>query len=127
MLCLALSLFPFPPLWSCNVWRLNLCPDAHTRTTQKELALGFELCGEIKERFISVVDLMEPVHDGSKDNVFISTSYDATSHFETTFNDINSLYKRVTGHDLDLTKVGDDAVAADGGEAGADGGAPAAE
>jgi len=85
------------------------------------------LCGEIKERFISVVDLMEPVHDGSKDGVFISTSYDATSHFETTFNDINSLYKRVTGHDLDLTKVGDDAVAADGGEAGADGGAPAAE
>ena len=53
--------------------------------------------------------------------------YDATSHFETTFDDINSLYKRVTGHDLDLTKVGDDAVAADGGEAGADGGAAAAQ
>lgn len=34
-------------------------------------------------RFIQVVDLYEPVSDGTKDKVFISRSYDATTHFET--------------------------------------------
>ena len=30
------------------------------------------------------IPLYEPIDDGTKDNVFISKSYDATSHFEST-------------------------------------------
>lgn len=30
------------------------------------------------------IPLYEPLEDGKNDNVFISKSYDATSHFETT-------------------------------------------
>lgn len=30
------------------------------------------------------IPLYEPIEDGTNDNVFISKSYDATSHFETT-------------------------------------------
>merc|ERR1719305_34598 len=54
-------------------------------TAEAELALGLELCGERLETFIATEDLMVPIADGRGDNVFISTSYDATTHFQTTF------------------------------------------
>ena len=37
--------------------------------------------------------------------VFISTSYDATTHFETTCDDVVSIYERVTGQSFDFSKV----------------------
>ncbi|KAJ1813128.1 Rab GDP dissociation inhibitor alpha, partial [Coemansia sp. RSA 2599] len=45
-----------------------------------------------------------PVDDGAASNVFISRSYDATSHFETIYNDVKDLYKRITGNELTLKK-----------------------
>jgi len=56
-----------------------------------------------KKSFTSVSDVYEPVEDGQKDKVFISTSYDATSHFESVGEDVISLYRRITGKELDLT------------------------
>lgn len=53
-------------------------------------------------RFVTVSSLEEPSDDGSESNVFISRSYDATSHFETVCDDVKSIYKRVTGNDLVL-------------------------
>jgi Rab GDP dissociation inhibitor len=44
--------------------------------------------------------LYEPLENGTKDNVFISKSYDATSHFETTTDDVQDIYKRATGEEL---------------------------
>ena len=37
--------------------------------------------------------------------MFISQSYDATSHFETASNDIQGLYTRLMGEPLDLSKL----------------------
>jgi len=68
----------------------------------KELKPGLDLLGPIAEQFVSLVDTFEPLEDGTKDKVFISKSYDATSHFETTCQDILDLYKRITGKDLVL-------------------------
>lgn len=42
------------------------------------------------------------MEDGSKDSIFISKSYDATSHFESMHEDLESLYERVTGKKLRL-------------------------
>jgi Rab GDP dissociation inhibitor len=47
-----------------------------------------------------VADLEEPIEDGKKDNVYISRSYDATSHFESVCGDVKDIYKRLTGDDL---------------------------
>lgn len=68
----------------------------------KELKPALDLLGPIAEQFVSVVDTFEPIEDGRKDKVFISRSYDATSHFETTCQDVLDLYKRITGKDLVL-------------------------
>jgi Rab GDP dissociation inhibitor len=73
-----------------------------TNDPEKELKPALDLLGPIAEKFISIVDTFEPVNDGTKDKVFISKSYDATSHFETTCQDVLDLYKRITGKDLVL-------------------------
>lgn len=51
---------------------------------------------------MDVKDIYEPVSDGKSDNIFVSKSYDATSHFETVCTDVKDIYKRVTGNDLKL-------------------------
>lgn len=69
----------------------------------EDIAPGLEILGPILKRFTSVSTTYEPVEDGSKDNCFISASFDATSHFESDVDDMLSLYKRVAGEDLDMT------------------------
>jgi Rab GDP dissociation inhibitor len=66
-----------------------------------ELEPGFERLGQIEEKFFGPpIPLYEPLESGEKDNIFISKSYDATSHFETTTDDVRDLYKRATGEEL---------------------------
>lgn len=48
----------------------------------------------------SPIPLYEPVDDGTKDSIFISKSYDATSHFETTTDDVQDIYRRCIGEEL---------------------------
>ena len=46
------------------------------------------------------VPLYEPLESGSQDKIFISKSYDATSHFETTTMDVRDVYRRAEGEEL---------------------------
>lgn len=72
-----------------------------------ELNPGIALLKDIVERFDSVNDLYAPVADGTGDKCYISQSYDASSHFETTAADVLSLYERITGEQLDMTVSAD--------------------
>eukprot|EP00047_Mylnosiga_fluctuans_P001463 m.220493 g.220493 ORF g.220493 m.220493 type:complete len:445 (+) comp10387_c0_seq1:58-1392(+) len=76
-----------------------------TAKPEAELQVAFETIGPVLERFISVDDLFEPIDDGKNTGIFITSSYDATSHFETTCDDIIAVYERVTGEPLDLSKL----------------------
>lgn len=71
-----------------------------TENPEKECAPGLALLGPIAEKFLSISDMYEPVEDGRSTGLYISRSYDATSHFETVSQDVKSLYKRVTGSEL---------------------------
>ena len=44
--------------------------------------------------------MYEPVEDGTKDKIFISKSYDASSHFESTTDDVRDIYRRLAGEEL---------------------------
>jgi Rab GDP dissociation inhibitor len=46
------------------------------------------------------IPLYEPLESGTNDNIFISKSYDASSHFETTTDDVQDIYKRAEGEPL---------------------------
>jgi len=70
---------------------------------EAELQPGLNLLGTIMQKFMNVVTTFEPVGDGSDDKCYISSSFDGSSHFENDCDDLLSLYKRVTGEELDMT------------------------
>ena len=78
----------------------------------KEVIPGLALLGHIMQRFTMVATTYAPVSDGHDDKCYISSSFDASSHFEGDVEDLLSLYKRVTGKDLDMT-INADSVEAD--------------
>ena len=92
----------------------NVCPKNYylaivstiveTDNPHLEIQHGLNLLGPIVDQFIDVSDLYEPIADGTKDQVYISKSYDATSHFETATDDVTDIYQRVEGKPLILKK-----------------------
>jgi Rab GDP dissociation inhibitor len=62
-------------------------------------------------RFVSITPLYTHTSPGTEDNIFITRSYDATSHFETVVDDVKDVWKRVMGSDLVLKKRSADADA----------------
>lgn len=79
-----------------------------TKNPEAEIKPGLDLLGSIKQKFISVSDYMEPTDTGLESQIFISTSYDATTHFETTCLDVLDIFKRATGEEFDFNKVKQD-------------------
>lgn len=87
----------------------NVCAKGHylaivstiveTDNPQEEIRPGLNLLGPIMDKFINITDLHEPTTTG-EDNVYVSRSYDATSHFETTTDDVQRIYKEMEGKPL---------------------------
>ena len=73
-----------------------------TSTPEEEIQPAIELLGPILEMFISVSTLHEPLEDGKHSNLWITKSYDPSSHFEIASNDILEIYEKITGEKLDL-------------------------
>jgi len=73
-----------------------------TDKPELELAPGLNLLGTISEKFVSIAPLYTPTSSGEADNIFVTRSYDATSHFETVVEDVHDVWKRVTGGPLVL-------------------------
>lgn len=70
----------------------------------KEVSFAIGLLGPILETFSWVSDVYEPLTQGLDDKLFVSKSYDATSHFETVCEDIRDIYARLTGKPLVIPK-----------------------
>lgn len=70
---------------------------------EKEIEPALKLLGPILEKFVIISDICEPVSDGVKDGVFVTTSYDPTSHFEDASKEVLAMWKLIAGSDLDLT------------------------
>ncbi|XP_063282304.1 rab GDP dissociation inhibitor beta-like isoform X1 [Pelobates fuscus] len=71
-----------------------------TENPEKEIQPAIELLEPIDQKFVTIADQYIPKHDGIKNQIFISRSYDATTHFETTCDDIKDIFKRMTGATL---------------------------
>ncbi|KAG8068676.1 hypothetical protein GUJ93_ZPchr0005g14379 [Zizania palustris] len=77
--------------------------EAETDNPQSELRPGIDLLGPVDELFFDMYDRYEPVNEPSLDNCFVSMSYDATTHFETTVTDVLNMYTLITGKTVDLS------------------------
>ncbi|KAG8641043.1 hypothetical protein MANES_13G099400v8 [Manihot esculenta] len=71
--------------------------EAETDDPQTELKPGIDLLGPVDEIFFDTYDRYKPTNQYEVDNCFISTSYDATTHFETTVQDVIQMYSKITG------------------------------
>ena len=49
------------------------------------------------EMFVSISDIHEPTNDAAAEALFITKSYDATSHFESSSKDVLRIYEQITG------------------------------
>nr|BAN37800.1 rab GDP dissociation inhibitor alpha, putative [Entamoeba histolytica] len=73
-----------------------------TSNPEKEVEVGLKLLQPIEQQFISITDSFEPINDPKQDGVYITKSYDATSHFETTVEDCLEMYTTITGKKLEM-------------------------
>lgn len=111
----------------------NVCPKGYyiaivstiaeqSANNHQELGPGLDRLGKTEETFMAPpIPISEPLEDGTKDNIYISKSYDSTSHFETTtgkcpcdsplpiwmpywpnvnVDDIRDIYRRAEGEEL---------------------------
>ncbi|CAD6199250.1 unnamed protein product [Caenorhabditis auriculariae] len=76
-----------------------------TANPEAEVLPGLQLLGPIAEKFISVSDVFEPADLGSESQIFISRSYDPTSHFMTTCKDVLEIFARGTTQEFDFGKI----------------------
>lgn len=76
-----------------------------TEQPENEIKPGLDLLEPIAQKFISISDYFEPIDNGGDSQIFISESYDATTHFETTCLDVLDIFKRGTGEDFDFSKI----------------------
>jgi len=53
--------------------------------------------------FYDMYDMMVPNSTGEKDGIFLTQSFDPTTHFETAITDVLNVYERITGKALDLS------------------------
>merc|ERR1719402_421855 len=79
--------------------------NVETANPEAEIQPGLNLLGPIKQKFLQVSDVYEPLDEGVDSQLFVSKSYDATSHFETTCKDVLDIFKRGTGEEFDFSKV----------------------
>lgn len=76
-----------------------------TNNPENEIAPGLALLAPIVQKFVSISDYVVPIDNGDESQVFISESYDATTHFETTCLDVLDIFKRGTGETFDFSKI----------------------
>lgn len=83
----------------------NVSTTVETNNPEAEIIPGLQLLGNIVEKFVTISDIYEPVDYGYESQVFISRSFDATTHFETTCLDVLDIFKRGTTQEFDFSKI----------------------
>lgn len=74
---------------------------------EQEVEVALSMLGKIKEKFVTISERYVPTGK-STDGLFISDSFDATSHFENETENVLRLYTEITGKQLDLENLPED-------------------
>ncbi|EGR30219.1 rab gdp dissociation inhibitor, putative [Ichthyophthirius multifiliis] len=76
-----------------------------TSNPQQEIQPALDLIGPVKEMFVTVSNQYVAADDGVKDQVFVSNCFDPSSHFEPETELVLSMFKKITGKDIDLENL----------------------
>lgn len=77
--------------------------NVETKDPERELDVAMKFLGKVDEKFFWVTNCYAPCNNPEEDNCFITSSYDATSHFLTCTQEVLKVYKALTGEDVDLS------------------------
>ncbi|KAG6414930.1 hypothetical protein SASPL_122308 [Salvia splendens] len=77
--------------------------EAETDDPEAELKPGVDILGPVDEIFYETYDRYKPTNDCDSDHCYISMSYDPSTHFESTVEDVLSMYNKITGKVIDLS------------------------
>lgn len=66
-----------------NLYIVIISATVESKDAMKEIDPALKLLGPIKEMFVKESPVEVPVHNAKAENLFVTSSYDATSHFET--------------------------------------------
>jgi len=84
-----------------------------TDKPKDELLAAYKLLGPVRKEFFFVNDIYMPCNDPRVDNIFITSSMDAQTHFENATREVQAIYKLLTGKDVDLSARPEDATKTD--------------
>uniref|UniRef100_A0A4W3I8G1 Rab GDP dissociation inhibitor n=1 Tax=Callorhinchus milii TaxID=7868 RepID=A0A4W3I8G1_CALMI len=76
-----------------------------TNDPEKEVKAALDLLEPIEQKFVSISNMYSPTDLGKESQIFISRTYDATTHFETTCDDIQDIYRRLTGSEFSFEEM----------------------
>lgn len=79
-----------------------------TANPEKEIEPALNLLGPILDKFVQVSEIKVPTDNGLTDQVYVTATYDPTSHFEDTTAEVLNMWKTLSGTDLDLTVTPDE-------------------
>ena len=71
-----------------------------TSNPKSELEPALKLLGQVDYISLKVHDYIEPVIPGTEDGMFCSASYDPTTHFESTIEEVLNLYEQIMGQPI---------------------------
>jgi len=74
-----------------------------SKDPKTEMAPAIKLLDKIDQSFFWVTDSYIPCNDPTKDQSYITSSYDATTHFEQSTLEVLDMYFKLMGKPLDLT------------------------
>ncbi|KAH6767022.1 GDP dissociation inhibitor family protein / Rab GTPase activator family protein [Perilla frutescens var. hirtella] len=77
--------------------------EAETDNPEAELKPGVDILGPVDEIFYETYDRYQPTNDCDADHCYISMSYDPSTHFESTVEDVLAMYNKITGKVIDLS------------------------
>merc|ERR1712141_471878 len=83
-------------------WIAMISSQVYTNSPRKELKVAYGVLGKVLKDFFTVNDTYKAANEGVKDNVFIPSSMDATTHFEQTTKEVMAIYQAITGQAVDL-------------------------
>jgi Rab GDP dissociation inhibitor len=85
-----------------GIYVVSISTTIETNNPMEEIEPAIRLLGPILEMFVSESTLFDPLEDGKASNLWITKSYDPSSHFEVASNDILEIYEKIVGEKLDL-------------------------
>lgn len=85
-----------------NMWVAVISANLEGSDEKQEIEPALKILGKVDELFTWVSDYFVPTQSGVDNQLFVTSSYDATSHFETATDEVIAMYERIMGKPIDL-------------------------